>query len=358
MRPIAFYAPMKSPDHPTPSGDRQIARNIMAALEAALERQVRLMSDLRSFEPKGDAAAQSDLMHAAQEDCARILKASPAPALWVTYHNYYKAPDLIGPTVARALGIAYVQIEASRAQSRLTGPWSQFAQAAHDASDAAGVIFHVTQHDLIALSRDRFGDQAIVELPPFLNRDSLPDASPLTGPILSVGMMRHGDKMASYTLIAKTLAGLTGEWHLQIVGDGDARAEVEALFAPFGPRVSFLGAVEPGALAGLYASSGMFFWPGVNEAFGMVYLEAQAAGLPVVAQDRPGVRDVLAPGNYPTVEEDAEGLRARLNALLTDTDMRKDLGAEARAYVEGRHLRPAAMSILRKTLSPLMERGA
>ncbi|MEO1722987.1 MAG: hypothetical protein AAFR84_11325, partial [Pseudomonadota bacterium] len=33
--PVAFYAPMKSPDHPTPSGDREIARHLLTALSAA-----------------------------------------------------------------------------------------------------------------------------------------------------------------------------------------------------------------------------------------------------------------------------------------------------------------------------------
>ncbi len=356
MRPIAFYAPLKTPNHPTPSGDRQFARNVMSALSHAFDTPVELASELRSFEPKGNQDAQQNLFQRSQLECTRILEDLPNAALWVTYHNYYKAPDLIGPHVSQALGIPYIQIEASRAKSRLSGPWARFAQAAHDASDAADIIFHVTNEDLIALKRDRFGKQRIVELPPFLDRDALPVPASCSGPMLAVGMMRHGDKLDSYRLIADALHLLhSPNWALRIAGDGDARKDVEVLFKPFGNRVEFLGALSPVELVEAYAISSLLFWPGVNEAFGMVYLEAQAAGLPVLAQNRPGVRDVLAPGNYPSIEAGARGLAVELDKLLADDTMRVQLGRDAQNYVRKRHLRPAAVRILQETLGPLIQ---
>ncbi|WP_050928161.1 glycosyltransferase family 4 protein [Aestuariivita boseongensis] len=356
MRPIAFYAPLKSPRHPTASGDRQIARNLMAALAQGFERPVTLASELRSFEPKGNADTQRQLMAEAQSEATRVLRDLPDPAIWVTYHNYYKAPDLIGPVVSKRVGIPYVQIEATRAKSRLTGPWADFAEMAHLASDAADVIFHFTGNDRIALERDRCADQQIVELPPFLDRDTMPAASDHSGPMLAVGMMRQGDKLASYRLIAETLSHLRRpDWRLDIAGDGEARVEVQALFAPFGNRVRFLGALSREDLAQAYAKASLLLWPGVNEAFGMAYLEAQAAGLPVVAQDRPGVRDVLVPGVYPTPEEGPAALAKRVDHLLADPELSRKFSEEARAYVQARHLRPAAIGILRNTLGPLME---
>lgn len=356
MKPIAFYAPLKTPNHPTPSGDRQIARNVMSALTNAFNTPVVLASELRSFEPTGNKDAQQRLLEQAQAECRRIPNDLGKASLWVTYHNYYKAPDLIGPHVSKALEIPYVQIEASRAKSRLTGPWAQFAKAAHDASDAADVIFHVTNEDLIALERDRFGDQRLVELPPFLDRDTLPEPSPCSGPILAVGMMRTGDKLTSYQLIADTLRLLkSSNWRLRIAGDGDARAEVETLFDPFGDKVEFLGALTAEELARAYATSSLLLWPGVNEAFGMVYLEAQAAGLPVIAQYRPGVRDVLAPGSYPAIEDGPQGLAAAVDELLSDDDLRIQQGRAAQTYVQSRHLRSAAISIFQDTLKPLLD---
>ena len=192
--------------------------------------------------------------------------------------------------------------KAPRATSRLNGPWAGFAKAAHDACDAAQLIFYHTANDLITLERERFADQTLVELPPFLPISDLPPASSCTGPMLSVGMMRYGDKLASYEILAQALSCLTGDWALHIVGDGPARPEVETLMAPFGSKVRFLDQLERDALQTAYGEASLVVWPGVNEAYGMIYLEAQANGVPVVAQDRPGVRDVLTPGDYPSVD--------------------------------------------------------
>lgn len=359
MSHVAFYAPLKSPEHPTPSGDRQIARNLMTALERALNRPVTLASELRSFEPEGSTAAQQDISKIAHSEIARLLESKTAPAIWVSYHNYYKAPDLIGPEVSRAWNIPYVLIEATRASSRLTGPWEAFAHAAEAACNSADVIFHFTENDRFALARDRVGDQQIVELPPFLNRETLPLAGTCAGPMLAVGMMRHKDKLASYALIADALDFLkTPDWRLDVVGDGPARAEVEAMFTRFGSRIRFLGALGQDVLQMTYGTAGQFVWPGVNEAFGMVYLEAQAAGLPVVAQNRAGVRDVLVPGSYPDPDQGAAALAVRMDALLSDPCLRQREGERARRYIQDRHLLPAAAGTLRSTLQPLIGHSA
>ena len=54
---IAFYAPLKSPVHPNPSGDRKIAQLFIKALQQA-DFEVELASSLRSFDKKGDALRQ------------------------------------------------------------------------------------------------------------------------------------------------------------------------------------------------------------------------------------------------------------------------------------------------------------
>ena len=46
----------------------------------------------------------------------------------------------------------------------------------------------------------------------------------------------------------------------------------------------------------IYGSGALYVWPGCGEAYGLAYLEAQAAGLPVVAQDIAGVPDVVRDG--------------------------------------------------------------
>ncbi|OBY28713.1 glycosyltransferase family 4 protein [Leisingera sp. JC1] len=354
---VIFYAPMKPPHHPVPSGDREIARNLIALFKSS-RAEVQLASDLRIYDKHGDREQQSDLRAKADGEIRRLIAEMPKADLWVTYHNYYKAPDLIGPAVARARGIPYVQIESTRAQKRLTGPWAEFAKAAHAAADAADAIFHFTEQDRFALDRDRHGCQIITCLPPFLPRDGLPVLSSLNGPILAAGMMRQGDKLASYSIIAETLAYLPGEWRLNIAGDGPARAEVEALMAPFAERVRFLGQLTRAELAAAYTNASLFLWPGVNEAFGMVYLEAQAHGLPVAAQDRPGVRDVLLPKAYPAPEAGAQALAFFTARLLANPELRAETAKDARHYVSTNHLAPSAARIFWKTVLPMMDLSA
>lgn len=157
---------------------------------------------------------------------------------------------------------------------------------------------------------------------------------------------------ASYRIIAETLALLPkGRWQLNIAGDGLARAEVEALMAPFDKAVTFLGVLNADEMAIAYQSASLLFWPGVNEAFGLTYLEAQAAGVPVVAQNRPGVREVLAPGDHPSPEAGTPVLAARIMALIDAPDMARAAATTARDHVAGRHLLPAAADTLRRGLT-------
>ena len=58
MSTIAFYAPMKPPDDPVPSGDRTMARALLAALEGAGLGDMQPVSRLRSRDGEGDPAAQ------------------------------------------------------------------------------------------------------------------------------------------------------------------------------------------------------------------------------------------------------------------------------------------------------------
>lgn len=348
---VAVYAPMKAPDHPVPSGDRAMARALIAALELA-GHDTQVVSGLRIYDGRGDAELQADLMAKAQMEIDRLLTSDRAAGWthWLTYHNYYKAPDLIGPVVCGALGIPYLQVESTRAGKRLTGPWAAFAAASEAACDAADAVLYLTQRDSQALRRDAPKGQRLIHLPPFLAPAALPAASDLSGPMLSVGMMRHGDKMASYTLISQTLALMQHpDWRLDIVGDGPARDDVAALMARFGDRVQLHGLKTGADLDAFYARASLLLWPGVNEAFGLTYLEAQAAGIPVVAQDRDGVRDVVV-GRHPTPDHGPAALARNADAMLGDPAERATAGAEARAEVAAHHLLPAAARTLTQAL--------
>lgn len=363
MNRLAFFAPLKSPDHPVPSGDREFAVSIRAALVLnSLKLEVDLASELRCYDGKGDTAAQQQIRQRADAEVTRLVNAGKRRKwqAWVTYHNYYKAPDLIGPVVSGRLNIPYILVEASIAKSRLIGPWSEFARLADEASSHADIIFYLTEQDRFALEQHRPEGQKIVHLPPFLNQSELPAINRTEHAdkkLLAVGMFRPGDKFSSYQIIATLLPHLkTQGWHLSIVGDGPARTEVEALFAPFGDKVSFLGQLDRQAITAAYEQASVFVWPGVNEAFGMVYLEAQAAGLPVVAQDRPGVREVMGSKHSLVPNKRPESMAGAIDAILTSRFQHTAMVKEGRDFIRSGHLLPKAANTLSAQLVQVLNR--
>jgi len=124
---------------------------------------------------------------------------------------------------------------------------------------------------------------------------------------------------------------------LAIVGDGPARAELEAAFAAdpaTAGRARFHGTLRGPALSAAFASADVFCMPSETETLGFVVLEAMASGLPVVAVAAGGVPDIVTqPGRngFLYAPGDGEGAAAAAAALLRDPALRARVGAAAAA---------------------------
>ena len=181
-------------------------------------------------------------------------------------------------------------------------------------------------------------------------------ATPETTVLLNVAMFRPEKNQRELVQLVADLPA-TADWQLWLAGDGPARAEIEALMAPFGSRVRFAGAVPHGELPSLYATADLYLWPAINEAYGMAFLEAQAAGLPVVAGRTGGVPAVVADTvtGLLTPIGDAASFAAAVSRLLDSADERARLGAAAAARVASRHDERAAAQALAAALARLRE---
>ncbi len=352
---IAFHAPLKPPDAPTPSGDRRMARLLLAALRLA-GHDVRLASRLRSREPDGNRARQC-LIEVRGQRIARALverarrPGAWVPDLWFTYHLYYKAPDWLGPPVSGELAIPYVVAEASHAGKRATGPWSAWHAAVADALARADLVLGLNRADRPGVEAALRHRGRYLALRPFIEPQAGPGREnarralatrhgldPGRTWLLAVGMMRRDVKLESWRLLGAALERLRDcpDWQLIAVGDGPTRARV---VAALGPDTLFAGTLGADELASWMAAADLCLWPAVGEAYGMALLEAQGAGLAVVAGAAGGVPDIVREGETGLLvpEGDVAAFADAVRRLLVDADLRRRMGAAAARAVRARH---------------------
>lgn len=369
----AFYAPLKPPDHPAPSGDRRIARLFRAAFER-IGIETSLASDFRSREPKGDPTAQARMMADGEVRAGAAIEALGGNAdFWFTYHLYYKAADWFGPEAAARMGVPYLLAEASYAPKRADGPWDLSHKRVAHCVRAASAILCLNPNDAACLAPLLDDQSTLIDFPPFLDIRPYADAgqvrteararitrdtraTPEAIWLLAVGMMRGGDKAASYAALADALRLLpdTLNWQLLVVGDGPERPQIEMqLRQAAGDRVQFAGSLGEAALAEYYAAADVMVWPAHGEAFGMAMLEAQASGLPVVAGRTGGVHSVVTDGQsgWLTPLGDAGAFAAAVQHLIEDSAARQAFGDSAAARVAATQSLDAAAMRLEMVLT-------
>ena len=378
---IAFYAPLKAPDHPTASGDRLIAGLLARALEHA-GHEVEVASRLRTFDGTGDRCRQLRIARAARAQARTLLDrwlgSSRVPECWFTYHLHHKAPDWIGPRVSAGLGIPYVVAEASHARKQAHGPWRNGRRAVAVALARAVRLIALNPDDVPGIERHLGEGAPIVRLPPFLDtRDFAPPgrrsrrreriarlvgADPSAPLLACVAMMRPGRKAESFRLLARALERVTHlPWRLLVAGGGDARDEVHAAFAKLDAagRVTFLGPRSPPVLHGIVGACDLFVWPALGEPLGMAMLEAQALGVPVIAGNSRGVGSVVVHGSggWLVPEGDTGAFAEAVGRALIDPGALAAAGKAGAARVHAEHGIAAAARKLDRWIGEAVTEG-
>ncbi|MEM1040362.1 MAG: glycosyltransferase family 4 protein [Pseudomonadota bacterium] len=376
MSKIAFYAPIKPPDHAIPSGDRLIAQNLIKALTLG-GHTVELVSRFIAYSKRDAETIMAERKAAALAEANTIisrLRAAP-PDVFMAYHPYCKAPDWIGPRVTAALSIPYVTVEAAKTGQGFEyggdrwQAWRLEAQAGIKTADRH-IAFKPT--DRAYLNSLGIEDARIDALSPFIDLGVLdkeigetPKVNSFPGhwrtdvPVLAcVGMMRPGKKAKNYEILVDALTNLQGlHWNLMLIGDGPERGSIETLFQRFDPaRLHVAGTLTHAEVLACLKASDLMVWPGWREPIGMVYLEAQAMGTPVAALDSMGVSLSVRHGQTGLLAplETAESLSEQLRLLLSQPSLRADLAAKTKAHIAKNHSLEAAAHQLSTSLQKLV----
>jgi glycosyltransferase involved in cell wall biosynthesis len=144
--------------------------------------------------------------------------------------------------------------------------------------------------------------------------------------VLYVGRIAHGKGLE---LLVRAVEELPGA-HVAIVGPDDGHGVRLA----GGERVHLVGPLRRDELPAIYADADVFALPSSYENFGLVVAEAAAAGAAIVVTDRCGVAELFADRGALVVPYDEAAVRRALERVLGDGDLRRRLGAEARAVAE------------------------
>jgi glycosyltransferase involved in cell wall biosynthesis len=170
-------------------------------------------------------------------------------------------------------------------------------------------------------------------------------------------MMRSGDKLESFRMLGKALAMLLeAQWDLAVIGDGPVREQVVGALAEIPQsRIEWLGELPKDRVADWLAECDLYVWPGTGEAYGLAYLEAQAMGLPVIAQATGGISSVVCHGETGILTPlgDVGAFAQAIRKLLADAELRKRMGTQARRFVREERNVASAARILDTGLSKI-----
>ncbi|MBA3909119.1 MAG: hypothetical protein C0524_04345 [Rhodobacter sp.] len=152
--------------------------------------------------------------------------------------------------------------------------------------------------------------------------------------VIMVAMLRRGKGHDILLSAAQEILESSDRVQIKPVGGGALESDLKAQAAKFGARVQFLG--ERQDVPELLAASDVLVLPSLSEALPTVLLEAGAPGLPVVATDVGGTREIVVEGETGLVVKasDAGALAESVKLLLSDGTLASEMGSKLKSPLQ------------------------
>ena len=125
---------------------------------------------------------------------------------------------------------------------------------------------------------------------------------------------------------------------LTLIGEGRLRPELHAKFAALDGQVTWEGNVPNRQLPEYLNRAGIFVLASLYEGHPKALLEAMSCGIPVIAANSPGIREVVEHRRTGLLcGSDPESIRSSIEELMANPDLRAELGRNARHYVQNHY---------------------
>ena len=368
---ISFYAPLKPLGHAHPSGDLVTATGLFEFLSHQ-GHQVTSASSFRCRWLYWKPWLWPTLLWERQKVIQRL--SSKTVDLWFTYHSYYKAPDLLGPVVSRKINTPYVIFQGiySTKRKRRLKTMPGFYLNKNTLSTADHVFTNKTV-DQINLQRLLPLNRITYVAPGIMPGEFTFDGSARDDMrrhwqvgdepvIFSAAMFRPDVKTEGLRWGIRACGELFrqgNQFWLVIAGDGKEKKKLQKMAAEQMPgRVRFVGKIPRRDMYRYYSAADLFVFPGIRESLGMVFLEAQSCGLPVVAFDNAGVPEAVQHSKTGLLVPmfDLDSFVRAIERLLNNGDLRRRMGDKAKTYIRETHNLTKNYEKLEKVLHTLVER--
>ena len=219
----------------------------------------------------------------------------------------------------------------------IRGPVSRAHQRSVRAAIGAGAWVHADSEYVAAEIRDiyRIEPQRVVAVP--LGVRPMPTGThPAPGApyVLALGSVERRKDLTTLVAAFDALASQDSELRLVHAGpDGNASDDLADAIgrSPHRDRILRLGWVDDGARSALVEQAAAVAYPSLYEGFGLVPLEAMAAGRPVVTTAVSSIPEVAGDAAVYAPVQDPDGLAEALQRVLTDSSLAADLADRGRA---------------------------